>query len=77
MLSLDIPGGLYQVNKGSYANYPEDVENYYAYLEVSNDAISNWRFLKLIPTDLSGVWMNFYNGYEGFVGWSGWKKLTP
>ena len=77
LLSLDIPGGLYQVNKGSSTNFPEDMDCYYAYLEVSHDTVSNWRFLKLFPTDLSGVWMNFYNGYEGFVSWTGWKNLTP
>ena len=41
---------------------------------ILKDASSQWIFTIIIPTNLSAIYFDFYNGYGGSPGWTGWRK---
>lgn len=41
---------------------------------ILKDASSQWIFTIIIPTNLSAIYFNFYNGYGDSPGWTGWRK---
>lgn len=67
---LSIPPGIYGVNPG-LKNAPEKT---YGLLEVTADAVNNWRFLKFTPTNIKSHYLMFYNGYDKT--WSEWVHFT-
>ena len=42
---------------------------------ILKDASSLWIFAIIIPTNLSAVYFDFYNGYGDSSGWMGWRKI--
>ena len=42
---------------------------------ILKDASSQWIFAIIIPTNLSAVYFDFYNGYGDSAGWAGWRKV--
>lgn len=42
---------------------------------ILKNASSQWIFAIIIPTNLSAVYFNFYNGYGDSAGWAGWRKV--
>ena len=48
----------------------------YGQLTITKYADNNWIFVQFVPTSLSGIFYNFYNGYgSDSKGWSGWYKV--
>ena len=62
--------GLYKVNDQT-ANNPT---RSYGVAIILKDASSGWIFVIIIPTNLTAVYTDFYNGYTPGAGWSGWRK---
>ena len=48
----------------------------YGFLFVVGTDNNNWRLLIFIPTNLQGIYINFYNNYEVHTKWSGWNKIS-
>lgn len=67
---LSIPPGIYGINPGT-KNIPEKT---YGLLEVTTDAVNNWRFLKFTPTNIKSHYLMFYNGYDKT--WSEWVHFA-
>lgn len=70
ILSLSSQPGIYSV-------IPEAENNptvNYGLLCIIKAENNNWRFVLFIPTDLSKLYINFYNAY-GSIGWGGWKHI--
>lgn len=67
---LSIPPGIYGINPGM-KNIPEKT---YGLLEVTTDAVNNWRFLKFTPTNIKSHYLMFYNGYDKT--WSEWVHFA-
>ena len=42
---------------------------------ISKNPEGLWTFVEFLPTDLSTIYFNFYNGYSEIPGWIGWKKI--
>lgn len=42
---------------------------------ILKNASSQWIFAIIIPTNLSAVYFDFYNGYGDSSGWIGWRKI--
>ena len=70
MKDLSILPGIYGVGPGK-KNAPE---NTYGLLEVTTDAVNNWRFLKFTPTNIKSHYLMFYNGYDKT--WSEWVHFS-
>lgn len=62
--------GIYKVDS-STLNNPSIT---YGMEIILKDANSQWIFTIIIPTNLSAIYFNFYNGYGGSLGWIGWRK---
>lgn len=69
-LDTNITPGVYAVDS-SVSNLPIST---YGLMIVIKYLNSNWIFNFFIPTDLTRLYINFYNGY-GSAGWSGWKHV--
>ena len=69
-LDTNITPGVYAVDS-SVSNLPIST---YGLMIVIRYLNSNWIFNFFIPTDLTRLYINFYNGY-GSAGWSGWKHV--
>lgn len=63
--------GIYKVDS-STLNNPSIT---YGIEIILKDASSQWIFTIIIPTNLSAIYFDFYNGYGGSPGWSGWRKF--
>ena len=63
--------GIYKVNS-STLNNPSIT---YGTEIILKDASSHWIFAIIIPTNLSAVYFDFYNGYGDSAGWAGWRKV--
>ena len=70
ILDISIAPGIYAVKSEN----PGNPSNNYALLIVIKYDNNNWIFNFLIPTDLTKLYINFYNAY-GDAGWSGWKHV--
>lgn len=42
---------------------------------ISKNQENKWIYVEFLPTDLSTIYFNFYNGYSDIPGWIGWKKI--
>lgn len=62
--------GIYKVDS-STLNNPSIT---YGMEIILKDASSQWIFTIIIPTNLSAIYFDFYNGYGGSPGWIGWRK---
>lgn len=62
--------GIYKVDS-STLNNPSIA---YGMEIILKDASSQWIFTIIIPTNLSAIYFDFYNGYGGSPGWIGWRK---
>lgn len=62
--------GIYKVDS-STLNNPSIT---YGMEIILKDASSQWIFTIIIPTNLSAIYFDFYNGYGGSSGWIGWRK---
>lgn len=62
--------GIYKVDS-STLNNPSIT---YGMEIILKDASSQWIFTIIIPTNLSAIYFDFYNGYGGSPGWTGWRK---
>lgn len=62
--------GIYKVDS-STLNNPSIT---YGMEIILKDANSQWIFTIIIPTNLSAIYFDFYNGYGGSPGWIGWRK---
>lgn len=63
--------GIYKVDS-STLNNPSTT---YGTEIILKDAVSQWIFAIIIPTNLSAVYFDFYNGYGDSSGWIGWRKI--
>ena len=70
ILDISIAPGIYAVKSEN----PGNPSNNYALLIVIKYDNNNWIFNFLIPTDLTKLYINFYNAY-GSIGWGGWKHI--
>lgn len=62
--------GIYKVDS-STLNNPSIT---YGMEIILKDTSSQWIFTIIIPTNLSAIYFDFYNGYGGSPGWTGWRK---
>lgn len=62
--------GLYKVNDQT-ANNPS---HSYGVAIILKNANSGWIFVIIIPTNLTTIYVDFYNGYTPGAGWSGWHR---
>lgn len=63
--------GIYKVDS-STLNNPSTT---YGTEIILKDASSQWIFAIIIPTNLSAVYFDFYNGYGDSSGWIEWRKI--
>lgn len=63
---------------GIYSVLPSDKNNptsTYGILIFTRSESTNWSYAILIPTSLSAMYINFYNGYVDQE-WLGWKHVN-
>ena len=70
-LDISSASGIYKVDSSTLNNPPKT----YGVEILLKDANSNWIFAIIIPTNLSAIYFDFYNGYGDDAGWSGWRKV--
>lgn len=89
-LNSNIPSKAFTINAGMVADildtrnksgvYSTDSKTLHTPISTYGRAIisknedGGWVYVEFIPTDISAIYYNFYNGYAKSVGWSGWKK---
>lgn len=64
---------------GVYDTNPETINlplHTYGRAIISKNPEGLWTFVEFLPTDLSAIYFNFYNGYSDPAGWSEWKKIS-
>ena len=64
---------LYMTNTTT-KNLPDERD--YGFLFVVGANNNTWRLLIFIPTNLQGIYINFYNAYVVPAEWSGWNKIS-
>lgn len=47
----------------------------YGKVIITKNSANAWIFVEFLPTDLSSIYFNFYNGYSSPPSWGKWKKL--
>ena len=63
--------GVYETNS-AVLNLPLSA---YGRAIISKNQENKWIYVEFLPTDLSTIYFNFYNGYSEIPGWIGWKKI--
>lgn len=71
ILDLSNKSGVYETNL-AVLNLPLSA---YGRAIISKNQENKWIYVEFLPTDLSTIYFNFYNGYSEIPGWIGWKKI--
>lgn len=71
ILDLSNKSGVYETNS-AVLNLPLSA---YGRAIISKNQENKWIYVEFLPTDLSTIYFNFYNGYSEIPGWIGWKKI--
>lgn len=71
ILDLSNKSGVYETNL-AVLNLPLSA---YGRAIISKNQENKWIYVEFLPTDLSTIYFNFYNGYTDSPGWIGWKKI--
>ena len=63
---------------GKYSVNPNTLNNpsgKYCLLDISKSSNNNWIFVRLVTTDITKEYWNFYNGYVSPAAWDGWHEV--
>ena len=71
-LDINNEPGLYQANSETQ-NLPIPTYGIVLFLKLDNNG---WVYSIFIPTDVSGIYMAFYNGYSQPAAWTNWKAIS-